>query len=69
MIVALSDTITNESCPQCQTPATCQHGRSGKMVDGAFVDTGCNIHLWKCEFCGESQALVAYDCEFCEETE
>lgn len=48
---------TNEPCPQCGTPATCQH---------ATDDAGKARHLWTCAACGDTVAWVGYDCEVCQ---
>lgn len=52
---------TTEPCPVCKNPeATCEHG----IKD---AETGLFVHLWNCPDCGESAALVGYDCPECTE--
>lgn len=64
MIVSFAPngTKTVEWCPECNTPdVEVEHGTAYKG------DTPLGPqHYWHCPECGDSMAIVAYDCPHCE---
>jgi hypothetical protein len=51
---------TREQCPRCDEMATLEHGIA---YDGD-APIGCQ-HYWHCPECGDSMAIVCYDCPHC----
>ena len=61
---APSGITTTEQCPRCDEMATLEHGLAYRG------DTPIGPqHFWHCPECGDSMAIVCYDCLLCMDNE
>lgn len=51
-------TTTNEPCPDCGMPATCEH----ELRDGR---DGAPVHVWDCRQCGTYSVRLGWNCPHC----